>query len=159
MLFVLLSKRFLRMTVLDGFAFVAIHANLLDCYRTPDQGCAVQDPLRSDGQWDNGAEFTKRLLPGDNGPSLFETRFEQADIRHKLIRPYTPRHNGKVERSHRKDNEYFYADHKFYSFEDFKGQLKIHRYKYNRFPIRPLGWLSPNEYLAKYRNNTSASSV
>lgn len=110
-------------------------------------------------QTDNGAEFTKRLLPGDNGPSLFETRFEQADIRHKLIRPYTPRHNGKVERSHRKDNEYFYADHKFYSFEDFKGQLKIHRYKYNRFPIRPLGWLSPNEYLAKYRNNTSASSV
>lgn len=32
MLFVLLSKRFLRMTVLDGFAFVAIRANLLDCY-------------------------------------------------------------------------------------------------------------------------------
>ena len=33
MLFVLLSKRFLLMTVLAGFAFVAIHANLLDCYR------------------------------------------------------------------------------------------------------------------------------
>ena len=32
MLFVLLSKRFLHMTVLDGFAFVAIHANLLDRY-------------------------------------------------------------------------------------------------------------------------------
>ena len=32
MLFVLLSKRFLHMTVLAGFAFVAIHANLLDCY-------------------------------------------------------------------------------------------------------------------------------
>ena len=110
-------------------------------------------------QTDNGTEFTKRLLPGDNGPSLFETRLEQAGIRHKLIRPYTPRHNGKVERSHRKDNEYFYADHKFYSFEDFKGQLKIHRYKYNRFPIRPLGWRSPNEYLAKYRNQSSAPSV
>ena len=50
-------------------------------------------------QTDNGTEFTKRLLPGDNGPSLFETRLEQAGIRHKLIRPYTPRHNGKVERS------------------------------------------------------------
>ena len=73
----------------------------------------------------------------------------------RVIRPYTPRHNGKVERSHRKDNEYFYADHKFYSSEDFKAQLKIHRYKYNRFPIRPLGWLSPNEYLAKYRNLSS----
>ena len=29
-------------------------------------------------QTDNGTEFTKRLLPGDNGPSLFETRLEQA---------------------------------------------------------------------------------
>ena len=106
-------------------------------------------------QTDNGTEFTKRLLPGDNGPSLFETRLEQADIRHKLIRPYTPRHNGKVERSHRKDNEYFYASHKFYSFEDFKNQLAVRCRNYNRFPIRPLGWLSPIEFLAKYTTDTS----
>ena len=111
-------------------------------------------------QTDNGTEFTKRLLPGDNGPSLFETRLEQAGIRHKLIRPYTPRHNGKVERSHRKDNEYFYALHKFYSFEDFKNQLAVRCRNYNRFPIRPLGWLSPIEYLAKYTTDTSlAGSV
>ena len=106
-------------------------------------------------QTDNGTEFTKRLLPGDNGPSLFETRLEQAGIRHKLIRPYTPRHNGKVERSHRKDNESFYASHKFYSFEDFKNQLAVRCRNYNRFPIRPLGWLSPIEYLAKYTTDTS----
>ena len=106
-------------------------------------------------QTDNGTEFTKRLLPGDNGPSLFETRLEQAGIRHKLIRPYTPRHNGKVERSHRKDNEYFYASHKFYSFEDFKNQLAVRCRNYNRFPIRPFGWLSPIEYLAKYTTDTS----
>ena len=111
-------------------------------------------------QTDNGTEFTKRLLPGDNGPSLFETHLEQAGIRHKLIRPYTPRHNGKVERSHRKDNEYFYASHKFYSFEDFKNQLAVRCRDYNRFPIRPLGWLSPIEYLAKYTTDTSlAGSV
>ena len=111
-------------------------------------------------QTDNGTEFTKRLLPGDNGPSLFETRLEQAGIRHKLIRPYTPRHNGKVERSHRKDNEYFYASHKFYSFEDFKNQLAVRCRNYNRFPIRPLGWLSPIEFLAKYTTDTSlAGSV
>ena len=111
-------------------------------------------------QTDNGTEFTKRLLPGDNGPNLFETRLEQAGIRHKLIRPYTPRHNGKVERSHRKDNEYFYASHKFYSFEDFKNQLAVRCRNYNRFPIRPLGWLSPIEYLAKYTTDTSlAGSV
>ena len=106
-------------------------------------------------QTDNGTEFTKRLLPGDNGPSLFETRLEQAGIRHKLIRPYTPRNNGKVERSHRKDNEYFYASHKFYSFEDFKNQLAVRCRNYNRFPIRPLGWLSPIEFLAKYTTDTS----
>ena len=106
-------------------------------------------------QTDNGTEFTKRLLPGDNSPSLFETRLEQAGIRHKLIRPYTPRHNGKVERSHRKDNEYFYASHKFYSFEDFKNQLAVRCRNYNRFPIRPLGWLSPIEFLAKYTTDTS----
>ena len=106
-------------------------------------------------QTDNGTEFTKRLLPGDNGPSLFETRLEQAGIRHELIRPYTPRHNGKVERSHRKDNEYFYASHKFYSFEDFKNQLAVRCRNYNRFPIRPLGWLSPIEFLAKYTTDTS----
>ena len=111
-------------------------------------------------QTDNGTEFTKRLLPGDNGPSLFETRLEPAGIRHTLLRPYTPRHNGKVERSHRKDNEYFYASHKFYSFEDFKNQLAVRCRNYNRFPIRPLGWLSPIEYLAKYTTDTSlAGSV
>lgn len=33
MLFALLSKRFLLMTVLAGFAFVDIRANLLDCYK------------------------------------------------------------------------------------------------------------------------------
>ena len=36
------------------------------------------------------------------------------------VTPFTPRHNGKVERSHRKDNERFYAVYKFHSFEVFK---------------------------------------
>ena len=71
----------------------------------------------------------------------------QIDVKHKLIRSYTPHHNGKVERSHCKDNEYFYATHRFYSFEDFQKQLAVHSRKYNDFPMRPLGWKSPNEYL------------
>ena len=102
-------------------------------------------------QTDNGAEFTKRLLQQARPtPTLFEARLEQRGIKHKLIRPYTPRHNGKVERSHRKDNEYFYAAHKFYSFNDFKKQLAVHSYKYNNFPMRPLGWLSPREFLHNF---------
>ncbi len=81
-------------------------------------------------------------------PTLFQVRLGQHGIQHKVIRPYTPRHNGKVERSHRKDNERFYATHTFYSFEDFAKQLKVYNQRdYNTFPIRPLGWKSPNEVL------------
>ena len=96
-------------------------------------------------QTDNGSEFTNRF--GSGKPTLFEASLKHKGIRHKLIRPFTPRHNGKVERSHRKDNEYFYADHTFYSFEDFKKQLAVRGRQYNNFPMRPLKWKSPKQTL------------
>lgn len=49
-------------------------------------------------QTDNGAEFQ----------SQFHWHLETRDIRHVYIRPRTPRLNGKVERSHRVDDEEFY---------------------------------------------------
>lgn len=105
-------------------------------------------------QTDNGQEFTKRLGNTENPtPTLFESRLEQYGIRHKLIKPYTPRHNGKVERSHRKDNEYFYATHTFYSFDDFKKQLSVHNRNYNNFPMRPLNWKSPAQYIKAFIQN------
>ena len=105
-------------------------------------------------QTDNGAEFTKRLSNTQNPtPTLFEHILEAHGIKHKLIKPYTPRHNGKVERSHRKDNEYFYATHTFYSFEDFKKQLAVHSKKYNHFPMSPLKWKSPAYYVKAYLSN------
>ena len=105
-------------------------------------------------QTDNGQEFTKRLGNTQKPtPTLFERTLEQCGIRHKLIKPYTPRHNGKVERSHRKDNEYFYATHKFYSFDDFQKQLSVHNRKYNKFPMRPLNWKSPADYIKAFTAN------
>lgn len=102
-------------------------------------------------QTDNGFEFIKSFDERKKGKiSLFEARLKELGIRHKLIRPFTPRHNGKVERSHRKDNEYFYATHKFYSFEDFAVQLAVHSRWYNSFPMRPLGWVSPKQYILDY---------
>ena len=102
-------------------------------------------------QTDNGPEFTNRLNSQcSDKKTLFEITLERLGIKHKLIKPYTPRHNGKVERSHRKDNEYFYASHKFYSFEDFEKQLAVHQRKYNDFPMRPLNWRSPREVLLSY---------
>ena len=101
-------------------------------------------------QTDNGAEFTKKLCPGKTTPTLFEKTLTKHNIQHKLIRPFTPRHNGKVERSHRKDNEYFYATHRFYSFDDFAKQLKVHNYNYNKFPMRPLNWKAPIDYIKAF---------
>lgn len=102
-------------------------------------------------QTDNGMEFTKSLA-NTQTPTLtmFEKHLNRLGIHHKLIKPYTPRHNGKVERSHRKDNEYFYATHRFYSFDDFAKQLKVHNYKYNKFPMRPLHWKAPVDYVKAF---------
>jgi transposase InsO family protein len=49
-------------------------------------------------QTDNGAEFQ----------SNFHWHLEERDIRHVYIRPRTPRLYGKVERSHRVDDQEFY---------------------------------------------------
>lgn len=115
-------------------------------------------------QTDNGQEFTKtfssRYAKGEElQPTLFQTVLRQMGIRHKQIRPYTPRHNGKVERSHRKDGERFYAGRKFYSLEDYNKQLKRYMNEYNNFPMRPLNWLSPNEYLASFFSKQSVTNV
>ena len=51
-------------------------------------------------QTDNGFEFTNRFSNSKRDvQTLFEKTAADLGIRHKLIRPYTPRHNGKVERS------------------------------------------------------------
>ena len=104
-------------------------------------------------QTDNGQEFTKRFGAGrgSDKPTLFQAHLAKHGIRHKLIRPFTPRHNGKVERSHRKDNERFYATHTFYSFTDFSSQLKRYNQRdYNNFPMRSLDWKTPNEVLRNF---------
>ena len=86
-------------------------------------------------------------------PLLFESKLEKLGIRHKLIKPYTPRHNGKVERSHRKDQERFYYKKVFYSFEDLVNRAKYWIKEYNNFPMRPLKWLSPREKYLGYINS------
>lgn len=97
-------------------------------------------------QTDNGGEFTNKLNPQKtNMKTMFEKKLETLGIKHKLIRARTPRHNGKVERSHRKDQEIFYYKRVFVSFEDFKEKLRHWTREYNNFPMKPLNWKSPNE--------------
>ena len=99
-------------------------------------------------QTDNGLEFTNRLCSNQTQRlTAFELTAQALGIELKYIRPYTPRHNGKVERSHREDQKRFYNHHTFYSFEDFSRQLAVWRSKSNTLPMRPLSFLSPNEFL------------
>ena len=108
-------------------------------------------------QTDNGTEYTNRLNPqGRTKKTKFEKALEELKIRHKLIKPKTPRHNGKVERSDRKDQERFYYKKEFKSFEEFEKKLRYWEKEYNNFPMKPLGWKSPNEQLKEYKLKKSA---
>ena len=81
---------------------------------------------------------------------MFEKRLKELKIEHNLIRPHMPTQNGKVERSHRKDQERFYYKRVFVSLEDLKEKGKRWLIEYNNFPMRPLKWLSPKEKLLEY---------
>lgn len=87
-------------------------------------------------QTNNGTEFTNRSSTNKKDRL---TRFELADaclgIRHKLIHPYTSRHNGKVERSRREDQKRFYNTHRFFSLADFGVQLATHQKRSNSLPM------------------------
>ena len=102
-------------------------------------------------QTDNGFEFTNRFSNSKrDSPTLFEVTAAQLGIRHKLICPYTPRHNGKVERSHREDQKRFYSYRCFYFLDDFAKQLSVHNRRSNLFPMRPLCWFSPYEFSVQF---------
>jgi transposase InsO family protein len=105
-------------------------------------------------QTDNGAEFQ----------SQFHWHLERLDVRHVYIRPRTPRLNGKVERSHRVDDQEFYQlldqdgisddihlfNEKLREWEDY--------YNYHR-PHGALGGQTPYErLLAKTRAEVSPGS-
>ena len=101
-------------------------------------------------QTDNGFEFTNRFSNSKHDlPTLFEVTAAKLGIRHKLIRPYIPRHNGKVERSHRENQKRFYSCHSFY-LDDFAKQLAIHNRRSNNFPMGPLHWISPLKFAVQY---------
>lgn len=99
-------------------------------------------------QTDNGTEFTN--IANTDKVHIFDRFCERFGILHKLIKPRTPRHNGKVERSHRNDNERFYRYLRFYSFEDLQKQMAVYLKRSNNIPISVLTsvdgktkWLTP----------------
>lgn len=106
---------------------------------------------------DNGPEFTKQFIAKNaNNHSMFEVTARRLQIKLKHIKPHTPKHNGKVERSHREDQKLFYSEiiwtgRLITDVNDLRERLKKHQDKTNRRPMRPLNYLSPLQHIEQYR--------
>lgn len=99
-------------------------------------------------QTDNGIEFTYNKADIKKEHPL-ERILKELGIKHHKIQPRTPEHNGKVERSHRNDNERFYSYLKFYSLEDLREQGKRYLKRSNNIPMAVLKYLTPQEKRAE----------
>ena len=100
-------------------------------------------------QSDNGREFTN----AENGKkTLFELKLEELGIEYMRTRPYSPWQNGKVERSHRLDSNY-YLGKRFRSLEELRRSVKRYCSRYNNISRKVLNFKSPNEMLKEYRTN------
>lgn len=97
-------------------------------------------------QTDNGTEFTYKYI-SETEKNPFEKELERMGIRHVLIPPRTPWHNGKVERSHRNDQRYFYDWETFRSVDELNAKLKEHLRWSNNKTMRTLGRKSPIQIL------------
>lgn len=101
-------------------------------------------------QTDNGTEFTNPKGTGEGKIHIVDKLLNRLKIHHKLIRVYTPRHNGKVERSHRTDSEYFYRYLQFSTFEELTEKMRDWCNRYNNCPHSALrdrngrrSWITP----------------
>ena len=94
-------------------------------------------------QTDNGTEFTH--IKKTNRMHPLDIACNRLGIIHKRIRPRTPRHNGKVEHSHRNDQERFYNHMSFYNYNDLLVQMKRYLNRSNSIPMQVLGWKTPLE--------------
>jgi len=72
-------------------------------------------------------------------------------IIHYLIDPGKPAQNGKVERSHRSDQESFYDENGFTSLADLQKKIRMWNTDYNNLEHCGLGGKTPNEFLADYQ--------
>ena len=99
-------------------------------------------------QTDNGTEFTYKYI-SETEISPLDKVLNRLGIKHKLIPPRTPWHNGKVERSHRNDQRYFYDWETFRNVDELNEKLEKHLEWSNNKPMRTLGYKSPKQLLAE----------
>jgi len=103
---------------------------------------------------DNGSNFTNRYVgyakstdPMNPRLHAFDLVCQKKNIIHYLIDPGKPAQNGKVERSHRSDQEIFYDRNRFKTLSDLKRKLRIWNREYNNLEHCGLNGKTPNEML------------
>ncbi|MBU1132244.1 DDE-type integrase/transposase/recombinase [Patescibacteria group bacterium] len=108
---------------------------------------------------DNGSNFTNRytgyLKSSDpTNPKLHELDIvcQKYNIIHYLIDPGKPAQNGKVERSHRSDQETFYNRVMFTNLLELNRKIKIWNKQYNNLEHCGLNGKTPNEMLKLLTN-------
>ncbi len=108
---------------------------------------------------DNGSCFTNRytgyLKSSDPiNPRLhpLDVECQRLNIIHYLIDPGKPAQNGKVERSHRTDQEMFYDRCNFKTVLGLKRAIKQWNHNYNNLEHCALDGLTPNEALTRVQN-------
>ena len=97
-------------------------------------------------QTDNGVEFTYKYI-SETELNPFDVLLSRLGINHVLIPPRTPWHNGKVERSHRNDQRYFYNWETFKSISELNNKLSGHLQWSNSKTMRTLNRKSPIQML------------
>jgi transposase InsO family protein len=96
-------------------------------------------------QTDNGQEFTFRFL-SENKQHPLDLWCEEEGIKHRCIPPGVKELNGKVERSHRIDEQYFYWRAPRQSLEGLNGAMREWISYYNeQRPHGGLGYKTPHE--------------
>lgn len=103
-------------------------------------------------QTDNGREFTNDPEQREK-LSLFEKTLMKLGIKYRKTRPYSPWQNGKVERSHRDDNEKFYQKQFFKSYDDMIKKHKRYMTRYNNIAKKVLNFKSPIQVVDEYFAN------
>ena len=107
---------------------------------------------------DNGTIFTNYYTGTNKRADMTVKKIHSLDqfcgwhgIIHYLIDPGKPAQNGTVERSHREDQEKFYEQNSFSSFEDLQNKMKRWNMYYNNLEHCGLKGKTPNEFLADYK--------
>lgn len=102
-------------------------------------------------QTDNGSKFSEQ----------FSWHLQDLGISHRKTRVRRPEENGKVERSHRTDQDEFYGITRFVSIQHCMRLLRAWEREYNtKRPHMALNGKTPKEYLAeKLKNHVSKTAL